>query len=219
MVSLVRPAADRLAAWLAGRATAAPTHEPGGLNARGDRFAEDGPLRTGHRVDLGRGPAVFAAARAALLSWRQFPDWAAVHGGDCAGPAPPPAVGNLVCVVARGGGLWWSNPCRIYEVVDEPGCVSVAYVTLPGHVCRGEERFRLSVDAAGVVWFDVRADSELAHPLARLAGPLVRRKQKEFARDSLATMRRAVLGCEAIVPLPPPRDEPAGRPEPRLMSA
>lgn len=200
MPSLTRPAADRIAATLREVAAADPTHAPGGLDARGDRFAEAGPLRTGHRVDLGRGPAVFAEARQALLDWRQFPAWAAVYGGDGTAPAPPPAVGDEVCVLARGGGLWWANPCRIYEVTDAADCVSVAYVTLPGHVCRGEERFRLTRAADGVVWFDVRADSELAHPLARLAGPLVRRKQKEFARDCLATMRRAVAGCDRIVP-------------------
>ena len=200
MLTPFRPAAGRLAGLLADCADAEPTHEPGGLDGRGDRFADAGPLRTGHRVDLGRGPAVFDAARETLLRWGQFPPWAHVAGGDCAGPAPPPAVGNLVCVTARGGGLWWSNPCRIYEVFDEPGLFSVAYVTLPGHVCRGEERFRLTQDRSGadggVVWFDVRADSELAHPLARLAGPLVRRRQKQFARDCLAAMRRAVAGCD-----------------------
>ena len=216
MLSLTRPAAGRLAGLLGDVAGKEATHAPGGLDAKGDRFADDGPLRTGHRVDLGRGGAVFDAAREALLSWRQFPPWAHVRGGDCEGPAPPPAVGDLVCVVARGGGLWWASPCRIYEVVDEPDCVSVAYVTLPGHVCRGEERFRLTRAADGVVWFDVRADSELAHPLARLAGPLVRRKQKEFARDSLAAMRRAVAGCDRVVPRPPSERRPPDR---RLAAA
>ena len=213
MPTLFRPTADRLAASLRAVRDAAPTHEPGGLDGPGDRWACAGPLRTGHRVDLGRGPAAFAAAREALLAWRQFPDWATVHGGDCVGPPAAPAVGGEVCVLARGGGLWWSNPARIYEVRDEPDCFSVAYVTLPGHLCRGEERFRLTREPDGRVWFDVRADSQLAHPLAKLAGPLVRRRQKEFARDSLAAMRRAVAGAELV---PPPRAE---RPAPGLAAA
>ena len=219
MLSLVRPSADRLASLLGGCENQRATHVAGGLDDRGDRFADAGPLRTGHRTDLGRGPAVFDAARDALLNWRQFPVWAEVRGGDCDGPAPPPEEGNLVCVVARGGGLWWANPCRIYEVRDEPDCVSVAYVTLPGHVCRGEERFRLSRDADGVVWYDVRADSVLAHPLAKLADPLVRRKQKEFARDSLATVRRAVRGYERVVPRPRTERRPGDRTERQLQAA
>ena len=194
MLTPLRPTADRLARLLARSADAAPTHIPGGLEGRGDRWAEAGPLRTGHRTDLGRGRAVFDRARETLRTWGQFPAWATVHGGDCAGVPPPPAAGAEVCVVARGGGLWWSNPARIYEVTDEPGRYGVAYATLPGHVCRGEERFGVSLGPEGRVWYDVRADSVLDHPLAKLAGPLVRRRQKEFARDSLAAMRRAVAG-------------------------
>ena len=202
MPSLARPTADRLARLLESRADAAPTHRPGGLDGRGDRFADAGPLRTGHRTDLGRGPAAFAAAREVLRTWGQFPPWTAIHGGDCAGPPPPPAVGSTVCVVAKGGGLWWSNPARIYEVTDEPGAYGVAYVTLPGHVCRGEERFRVSLGPEGRVWYDVRADSVLDHPLAKLAGPLVRRRQKEFARDSLAAMRRAATAARGDESVP-----------------
>ena len=207
MLTLARPSAARLARLLAGCAGAAPTHEPGGLDGPGDRWADAGPLRTGHRTDLGRGRATFAAAREALRAWGQFPDGVAVYGEDCTGPPPAPAAGAAVCVTARGGGLWWANPARIYEVIDAPDCYSVAYVTLPGHVCRGEERFRLTRGPEGRVWYDVRADSALAHPLAKLAGPLVRRRQKEFARDSSAAMRRAVAGCEGLVP----RVEPPGR--------
>ena len=196
MPTLTRPAADRLAALLEAAAAAEPTHAPGGLEAPGDRWACAGPLRTGHRGDLGRGPAVFAAARDTLRRWGQFPPRTEVRDAGCArgGDPGPPRVGAEVCVLARGGGLWWTNPARVYEVVDESDCFSVAYVTLPGHLCRGEERFRLTREADGRVWFDVRADSQLTHPLAKLAGPLVRRRQKEFARDSLATMRRAVAG-------------------------
>ncbi len=205
MPTLTRPTADRFDALFDAAAHAEPTHEPGGLDGPGDRWACAGPLRTGHKVDLGRGPAVFSAARQALLRWEQFPPWAKVHDRTSArsgGPPAPPTVGTNLCVAARGGGLWWANPARVYEVRDEPDCVSVAYVTLPGHICRGEERFRLTRDATGNVWFDVRADSQLTHPLAKLAGPLVRRKQKEFARDSLAVMRRTVAGSIELVPRP-----------------
>ena len=191
MPSLTRPSADRVAGLLAAVNAAAPTHPPGGLDGPGDRAACRGPLRTGHKTDLGRGDRAFAAARAVLRRWGQFPEWAAVHGPGGTLP-PPPVEDDAVCVVARGGGVWWANPCRIYEVIDTPDCFSVAYTTLPGHVCRGEERFRLTRGPEGRVWYDVRADSELAHPLAKLAGPLVRRKQCEFARDSLAVLRKAV---------------------------
>ncbi|MEM9702857.1 MAG: DUF1990 domain-containing protein [Planctomycetota bacterium] len=201
MLSPLPPAAVRLSALFEQARTAKPTHLPGGLDGRGDRWASQGPLRTGHRVDLGCGPTVFAAARQALMQWRQFPSWASVCDASSAHlkqrPAPP-AVGQDVCVTVRGAGLWWSNPARVYEVIDKPDSFSVAYVTLPGHVCRGEERFRLTRDADGRVWYDVRADSVLVHPLARLAGPLARRRQKEFARDSLAAMRRIVSAADLI---------------------
>ncbi|NNJ27037.1 DUF1990 family protein [Alienimonas chondri] len=205
MPTLTRPTAARLTALLDAAAGAEPTHEPGGLDGPGDRWASAGPMRTGHQVDLGRGPAVFAAARDRLLRWEQLPRWVSVHDAASVGsgdvPAPP-TVGTDVCVLARGGGLWWTNPARIYEVRDEADCFSVAYVTLPGHICRGEERFRLTRHADGRVWFDVRADSQLAHPLAKLAGPLVRRRQKDFARDCLAAMRRAVASSQELVPRP-----------------
>ena len=200
MPSPFRPTAGRLAALLHEAGRTEPTHAAGNLDGPGDRWTESGPLRTGHRTDLGEGGAIFAAARDALRRWAQFPGWATVHAGDCAGPPPPPAVGAEVCIVARGGGLWWTNPCRIHEVRDEPGLFSVGYVTLPGHVARGEERFRLTRGADGRVWYDVRADSVLDHPLAKLAGPLVRRRQREFARDSLAAMRRAVCGVTGEPP-------------------
>ncbi|QDT14443.1 DUF1990 family protein [Alienimonas californiensis] len=203
MPSLTHPTADRLAGLLTAAAGSDPTHRPGGLEGPGDRWTCGGLLRTGHRVDLGRGPTAFAAARDTLRRWGQFPDWVEVRAGDCLGPPPPPRAGGHLCILARGGGLWWSNPVRIHEVRDEPDCFSVAYVTLPGHVCRGEERFALTREADGRIWYDVRADSQLAHPLAKLAGPLVRRRQAEFARDSLAAMRRAVAPADELIPRPP----------------
>ena len=144
-----------------------------------------------HRIQLGRGRAAFEAATSVLRRWRMFPgSWTEIH------PAQPPVQsGQVVVVLARVGGLWWMNACRIVYVIDEttPVCrFGFAYGTLPGHMESGEERFSIEWDEEDRVWYDVRAFSRPRHWLARLGYPLVRRLQHQFARDSQAEMQRAV---------------------------
>jgi uncharacterized protein (UPF0548 family) len=162
---------------------------------------EDGPAgggpppgywANGARVRLGRGAAAFESARAALRRWEQFP------GGwvELCFPDAPIEAGRVVAVLARGLGLWWLNACRIVSVVDEDGpggCFGFAYVTLPGHVASGEERFLVEWDRADdSVWYDLSSFSRPNGLLGHLGVPYARREQARFAAESAGAMRRAV---------------------------
>jgi uncharacterized protein (UPF0548 family) len=125
------------------------------------------------RVALGQGAEVFAAAKSALLHWRQFQlGWTEALPSDT-----PICTGEVVAVIARVGGLWWLNACRIVYVVDEPSPnarFGFAYGTLPGHAERGEERFLVEMDDAGRVWYDrgTRSHGWVIRILAECKGDL-----------------------------------------------
>ncbi len=148
-------------------------------------------------VVLGSGQEAFLAARRGIEAWAQF------DLGWCeAWPRETPIrTGEVVAVIARSMGLWWTNAARIVYVVDEPveatECAvakfGFAYGTLPGHVEMGEELFLVEwVRATDAVTYNILAFSRPRHLLARLGGPLVRRLQKRFREDSAAAMQRWV---------------------------
>jgi uncharacterized protein (UPF0548 family) len=142
------------------------------------------------RIKLGTGQAAFAAAKDALHKWEQFrlgwvePCW----------PDTPIEPEKVVGVLARTCCLWSLNACRIAYVVNEPRRFGFAYGTLHDHVESGEELFTVEWHEDDVVWYDILAFSQPNHFLARLGYPLVRRLQQRFARDSAASMQRAVRG-------------------------
>jgi uncharacterized protein (UPF0548 family) len=144
-----------------------------------------------NRVKLGAGQAVFDAACDALRRWQQFPaPLAAIHPASA--PLQP---GCTVAIVARAGGLWWLNACRIIYVVDDVSPIrrfGFAYGTLPEHVESGEERFCIEWLADDSVWYDIRAFSRPRRWMTRLAYPLARRVQRRFAAESKAAMARMV---------------------------
>ena len=145
------------------------------------------------RIKLGKGETTFVAAKAALQRWEQFQlGWLEVHS-----PERPIKRGAVVAVLARSGGFWWANACRIVYVVDEtePVCkFGFAYGTLPDHAESGEERFFVEWDRkSGEVFYDILAFSRPQHILARLGYPWFRRVQKRFGRESAAAMLKAVL--------------------------
>lgn len=144
------------------------------------------------RIKLGEGEAVFQSAKAALRRWEQFRlGWVDAWPSDT-----PIQTGEVVAVMGRAIGVWWLNACRIVYVVDETGPLSkfgFAYGTLPGHVESGEERFLIEWDRSNdSVWYDILAFSRPNQFSARLGYPVVRRLQKRFGRDSVASMLRAV---------------------------
>jgi uncharacterized protein (UPF0548 family) len=144
------------------------------------------------RIKLGEGEETFTRAKDALGRWDHFHlGW--VKAGS---PALKIQAGEVVAVVARTGGLWWLNACRIVYVVDESGPIrryGFAYGTLPDHAGTGEERFLVEWDrASGEVWYDILAFSRPHLFLTRLGYPYMRRLQKRFGRESAAAMVRAV---------------------------
>ncbi len=71
-------------------------------------------------------------------------------------------------------------PCRVVQVVDEPGRRGFAYGTLPGHPEQGEESFVVSREADGTVTFTVTAFSRPGNLLTRVGGSFARRTQDLF---------------------------------------
>jgi uncharacterized protein (UPF0548 family) len=144
------------------------------------------------RIELGVGETIFEAAKAALQRWQQFRlGWVDMWPQDT-----PLEAGRVVAVMGWAVGFWWLNSCRIVYTVDESGPITrfgFAYGTLPGHVESGEERFLIEWDRdTDLVSYDIFAFSSPNHLLTRLGYPLVRRKQKQFGRDSAASMFRSV---------------------------
>ena len=145
------------------------------------------------RTELGRGSVVFERAKRALGEWRQFQlDWLEVFPNDT-----PVRAGETVLVIARAGGVWWTNAARIVYVVDESDAAKsqfgFAYGTLPGHVETGEERFLIEWDrATDNVSFEILAFSRPKHFLVRLNKRRARAMQKRFAAESTAAMKRYV---------------------------
>lgn len=152
------------------------------------------------RIELGVGEPTFQAAKAALQRWQQFRlGWV-----DVWSPDTPLEDGQVVAVMGWAVGFWWLNSCRIVYTVEEAGDTTkfgFAYGTLPGHVESGEERYLIEWDRdTDLVSYDILAFSRPSHFLSRLGYPVVRRKQKQFGRDSAASMFRSV-NADATMPV------------------
>lgn len=150
------------------------------------------------RIELGSGEPVFHSAKAALQRWDQFRlGWVEPWP-----PETPIQSGEVVAIMGWAIGVWWLNSCRIIYTVDESGPISkfgFAYGTLPCHVESGEERFLIEWDRdTDKVRYDILAFSRPNHFLTRLGYPLVRRTQKQFGRDSAASMFRAVNSASPV---------------------
>jgi uncharacterized protein (UPF0548 family) len=159
------------------------------------------------RFELGRGRAVFEAARASLLAWRHFEiPWLKLHGATS--PVQP---GQVVATETRAAGLWFVNRCRVVygEGLAIPADVAAfAYGTVTGHVERGEERFSVHFDAKTErVTYEILAFSRPAHIASRAGYPFVRRLQQRFRAASAEALARA---CRTTTDATPP-DAPGGR--------
>ena len=144
-------------------------------------------------VQLGRGPACYEAACAALQRWEMFNlGW--LH---LCWPTTPVTTGATVGVLAQVFGIHILNACRIVYTIDETTVDATrygfAYGTLPGHIEQGEERFLIEWrHTDDSVWYDILAFSQPHHWLIRLGYPVARIFQKRFGRDSKAAMWRAI---------------------------
>lgn len=154
---------------------------------------ERGPLPEGwiHDDDdivLGRGPEVFARARAAVFGWHMFdPPWL------CMPVREPPMAGLTVAFASRQLGLWAVHTCRVVYVLDTPDTAGFAYGTLRNHAVAGEERFCVRWDReSDQVSFGILKFSLLVSTGVRLVGGTARRLQQQFSTDACEAIRRLV---------------------------
>lgn len=146
-----------------------------------------------NRICLGQGRVMYEQAKRALQDWQHFRlNWVSLHRQEEALPEP----GQTVAILAHALGLWVLNASRVVYVLEETEPVqryAFAYGTLPEHAECGEERFQVEWRADdNSVWYDLYAFSRPQQLLSKIAYPYVRRKQKQFARDSLQAMQAAV---------------------------
>jgi len=181
-----KPSDDQITAFIQSQSRLDFTYPSTGVTRIGD--APSGFVVDHHRIHLGAGQATFEAAKRALSEWRHYQfDWIELHR-----PKDAPATDQTVGVLARALGLWILNACRIVYVIDEEDPLrrfGFAYGTLPEHAESGEERFQVEWHDDDSVWYDIFAFSRPNQFLARLGYPYVRRKQKQFAQDSLRAMK------------------------------
>lgn len=144
---------------------------------------QEGFMAEEHRVRLGSGSVFYRQACRALDAWQMFPAWAMVR--PYLAPQQP---GQVVAMVVKISGVWWTNPCRILHRCDSPSRHGFVYGTLPEHAECGEERFMVEMLSDGSVWYEIRAFSRPRHWLAWIGFPLARWWQLRFVRDSQAAM-------------------------------
>jgi uncharacterized protein (UPF0548 family) len=175
------------------------------ISRQGDEqfsYSEVGCSRTGapsrynldhNRILLGQGVHAFDRAKNAIRQWKMFDmPWVQLCWPDA-----PTEAGQNVAVLVSHRGLWSLNACRIVYILEEHTAIEkygFAYGTLREHQEIGEERFTVEFHLDdGTVWYDLYAFSR-PHFAARLVYPYSRSQQKRFAKDSLESMRRFVVG-------------------------
>lgn len=191
MILLGAPTVEQLTAFVARQTDLPITYDTPGMTANAP---PPGYQADYHRVLLGYGSQVFESARSAMHDWCMFPNsWITTFPAQL-----PIEIGKVVAITAHFGPIRWTNACRILQVTDHASEFSFAYGTLPDHAERGEERFRLRLQADGAVCYDILAYSQPQHWLAHLGYPLARLAQKKFARDSLQNMARCTQSALKI---------------------
>jgi len=186
VISLVRPSAEAVARFLEKQRGQPFTYPHPGATRTED--APPGFVADHHRRQVGQGQAAFEAARAAVRRWEMY----SIGWVEICHPQPLIETGQVAAILARFGGVWWLNACRIVYVLDEPRRFGFAYGTLPDHAETGEERFTVEWREDDSVWYNIYAFSRPHQPLVRLGAPMARRLQKRFGAESLAAMERAV---------------------------
>lgn len=157
--------------------------------------APEGYVVDHNRIQIGTGAAVYQQAKAALNAWKQFDlGWVSIVPAGVELKA-----GATVAVKAHTFGAWSLNAARVVYVINEAGPTErfgFAYGTLPDHVETGEERFKVEWDLNDdSVWYDILAFSRPQHTLVKMAAPLARKLQKQFARESMQRMVELTSGA------------------------
>lgn len=135
---------------------------------------------------LSRAPGAFDRARAALRSFAPQRSISAVWPADAEAVA-----GSTVVAALRVGPVHVLAIDRIVQVVDQPDRYGFAYVTLPGHVLRGEEAFLVERSDEGEVMASVRGWADLAVPGGRLLRSALRIAERRAADRYLDALARA----------------------------
>jgi uncharacterized protein (UPF0548 family) len=186
VISFARPSPEAVARFVARQKDQPFSYPSPGCSRTAD--APPGFIVDHRQRELGRGKRAFVAARAAVQEWDMFRlGWV-----EICQPLPAIEVGAVAAVLARFGGAWWLNSCRIVYGIDEPRRFGFAYGTLLDHAESGEERFTVEWRDDDSVWYDLYAFSRPGTWLVRLGYPLARRLQRRFGAGSLAAMERSV---------------------------
>ena len=190
-----KPSDERIGEFIESQSLLEFTYPSVGATTNGDH--PSGFVVDHNRIRLGAGQETFDVAKRALCEWQHYRfDWIELHRPDV-NPEPDQTVG----VLARALGLWVLSACRVVYVVEEEGPLrrfAFAYGTLPEHAESGEERFQVEWHPEDdSVWYDILAFSRPNQFFSWLAFPYVRRKQKQFARDSMLAMKAALSGASA----------------------
>ncbi len=128
----------------------------------------------------------FDAAARDLFGWRMHSSAGLrVQASDI-----PLRLSTVVLMRWGLGALSLTIPCRVLEVVEEPGRRGFTYGTLPGHPEAGEERFLLEHLDGGRILFTITACSRPASALARLGGPVSRSVQRFMTQRYVRALDR-----------------------------
>ena len=187
MFLLTRPSPAAIARFIERSRDSPLSYAPVGISATGaPGFDADEIVAV-----IGRGEAVYARARMALLEWAHFDvGWVEIHSRDSA-----IAPGENFAVLIRHLGFWSLNGCRVVSLVNDPAgsTTGFAYGTLGTHAECGEELFSVSLNpASGDVSYRLRAASRPRALLAKVGYPVPRLLQARFRRDSARAIARAV---------------------------
>ena len=190
-----KPSDERISKFIESQSRLEFTYPSVGATRNGDH--PSGFVVDHNRIHLGAGQATFDVAKRALCEWQHYRfDWIELHRPDV-----DPEPDQTVAVLARALGLWVLNACRVVYMIEEEEPLrrfAFAYGTLPEHAESGEERFQVEWHPEDdSVWYDILAFSRPNQLFARLAYPYVRRKQKQFARESMLAMKAAITGASA----------------------
>jgi uncharacterized protein (UPF0548 family) len=131
---------------------------------------------TTRRVRAGSGDRVFADASESLLSWNMH------RRSGLSVAADGRAAVDSTVVLGLGYRLVAVIPCRVVYVIDEPGRAGFAYGTLPDHPEQGEERFVVTQDETGTVWFEITVFSRPGGVLIRCVQPAAKVIQSIWTR-------------------------------------
>ena len=192
MIRLRRPSEEEIGACLGSSDVPFSYSEVG---ATAD-FASLESLEVSYDVDrnqfsLGTGRDLFERARSSLMSWRHFDiPWLELYGAK-----EQVSSGHVVATLTRAAAIWYLNPCRVVYTEgtsDSASDAAFAYGTLPGHVERGEERFRVHFNPiTDQVTYEVVAFSRPAILLSKIGHRWVRRIQKRFVASTAEALARA----------------------------